>query len=101
MCFILCTRPSVLLCIPVRFMHNAYTPARRRFRQYIESLQRQWLGDNGEIVVELPRKDGEVGDDGDNDDGGGDGESSATGRGKGKEKAKARRFTAVSGGIGV
>lgn len=53
-------------------------------------------------MVELPRgQDEDVGDGGDEDDSGGDGESGASGRGKGKEKAKARRFTAVSGGIGL
>lgn len=58
----------------------------------------QWLGDNGEIVVELPRGEDEEGEDGD-DDGGRGGESSSAGKGKGKEKAKARRFTAVSGTV--
>ncbi|CAN0199383.1 unnamed protein product [Pylaiella littoralis] len=60
-----------------------------------EPEERRWLGDDGEIVVELPRgQDEDVGDGGDEDDSGGDGESGASGRGKGKEKAKARRFTA-------
>lgn len=59
----------------------------------------QWLGDNGEIVVELPRgEEGEEEEEGGDDDGGSGGGSSSTGKGKGKgkEKAKARRFTAVS-----
>ncbi|CBN74451.1 conserved unknown protein [Ectocarpus siliculosus] len=58
-----------------------------------EPEERRWLGDDGEIVVELPRGEDEEGEDGD-DDGGRGGESSSAGKGKGKEKAKARRFTA-------
>ncbi|CAN0463224.1 unnamed protein product, partial [Ectocarpus sp. 12 AP-2014] len=57
-----------------------------------EPEERRWLGDNGEIVVELPRGEDEEGEDG-NDHGGRGGESSS-GKGKGKGKAKARRFTA-------
>lgn len=56
----------------------------------------QWLGDNGEIVVELPR---EGGDDNDDDSGvRGEGENEddrCRGKEKGKEKAKVHRFTAV------
>ncbi|CAB1118156.1 unnamed protein product [Ectocarpus sp. CCAP 1310/34] len=59
-----------------------------------EPEERRWLGDNGEIVVELPRGEDEEGEDGD-DDGGRGGESSSAGKGKGKKKAKARRFTAA------
>lgn len=55
----------------------------------------QWLGDNGEIVVELPRGEEEEDGDGD-DDGGTGGQASSTDKGKGKKKATARRFTAVS-----
>lgn len=55
----------------------------------------QWLGDNGEIVVELPREDGDdVGNE--DDDGGGDSDGNGEGK-KGKGKAKPHRFTAVSG----
>lgn len=58
----------------------------------------QWLGDNGEIVVELPREEGDVHLDVDNSSGTLDLEAGARGaKGKGKEKAKVHRFTAVSG----
>lgn len=59
----------------------------------------QWLGENGEIVVELPREEEE---DGDGREGGSDGEprdgesdAPGIGKGKGKKKSKARRFTKV------
>lgn len=68
----------------------------------IEHNNAKWLGDDGEIVVELPREQEEDGNgsDGDNGGGGGEHESGGTnatgnGKGKGKAKAKARRFTAV------
>lgn len=54
----------------------------------------QWLGDNGEIVVELPREEEDEGQES-GSEGGGTGD--VAGRGKGKEKAKVHRFTAVSG----
>jgi len=63
------------------------------------TLRPQWLGENGEIVVELPREEEEDGDgrEGGSDGGPRDGESDApaTGKGKGKQKHKARRFTKV------
>lgn len=52
----------------------------------------KWLGNDGEIVVELPG--------GDDDDGRQDGEAEGVdgkGKGKAREKVKARRFTAVRG----
>lgn len=55
----------------------------------------QWLGDDGEIVVELPRGEEEGEGEGEDEDGGGGGASK--GKGKGKPKIKPRRATAVSG----
>eukprot|EP00903_Cladosiphon_okamuranus_P010967 g10358.t1 len=64
-----------------------------------EPEERRWLGDDGEIVVELPREeeeeDGNVGDHGgDGGNGGEHGDGEAGGKGKGKAKTKPRRFTA-------
>ena len=56
----------------------------------------KWLGDDGEIVVELPREEEEEGGDGGDDVDGGEHEGGeASGKGKRKAKAKPRRFTAV------
>eukprot|EP00752_Nemacystus_decipiens_P004132 g3781.t1 len=62
-----------------------------------EPEERRWLGDDGEIVVELPREEEVDGDGGDGGDGDGGGEREgveASGKGKGKAKVKPRRFTA-------
>ncbi|CAM9707055.1 unnamed protein product, partial [Sphacelaria rigidula] len=59
-----------------------------------EPEERRWLGENGEIVVELPGEEGEDIADGVD---GADGEASADAarrKGKGKEKSKPHRFTA-------
>ncbi|CAM9298760.1 unnamed protein product, partial [Laminaria digitata] len=55
-----------------------------------EPEERRWLGDNGEIVVELPRDD--ESEDGLHEAKPGDGDGDI--KGKGKQKAKVRRFTA-------
>lgn len=81
------SRPSAAVC-PSSVHENRNTRPRPK-----------WLGDDGEIVVELPReeeKDGNGGNDGGVGGGGGEPEGGeSNGKGKGKGKAKPRRFTAV------
>ena len=71
--------------------------------QCLSLKTRQWLGDNGEIVVELPREteDGVFNELEATDTAGTGGEANAAAnndpKGRAKAKTKIRRFTAVSG----
>lgn len=89
---ILFVRPPVILCfLPLRRVWSI----RENTKKHGDA---KWLGDDGEIVVELPRGQEEEDDNGSGGGGGGGGEredGEANGKGKGKAKAKVRRFTAV------
>lgn len=88
---------SLLLFVGGRhfFPHPFYAFLARN----VTSKNQKWLGDNGEIVVELPRED--ESEDGLHEASSGDGDGDGKGKGKGKQKTKVRRFTAVSEGVRV